>query len=185
MSDWKTLTSALIAKWQLCDGDGREHVPYGVFTWAANCYGHVCFDTHHRLGRKVHFMTMSALRAAVLEHCHERPIGARLHADAVANTGYGFLISPYEVASVTSASIEPYSPPPGDVDKQAVWIVRHHLARSGYVSKNASNDQQISGIDLLFYGKDDYSMEVKCRKDDKNFPKLFIQISETNTAEAR
>lgn len=173
-------TRGQIARHKLKDAAGTEHRPYGVMTWSARTYAHVCLDDHGDLGRQIHFFEMDALRWKAFTLLNAaRPLYGTLPGSKVKNTGAGFQVMPRD----DGIKIAPFDVRAGEISERAVRIVSNYLAAEGREHRGATRDEQLRGIDIVVLDGTGETIEVKAR--DRAFDRIFVQISETNPEKLR
>lgn len=158
----------------LKDGNGTVHEPYGVMTWKASHYVHVCLDDHPFIGRRIHILPMAEVRSKVYEYakCMEPTYGT-LPKSLCEKTGAGFkmgvrddgifLLKEYKGKNISDLAVDAFC---------------DYLISINRPFRRTSRHEQLSGMDIIALDGSNESYEIKSR--DRSFEHVFVQISETN-----
>lgn len=186
--DGKAISELLVKRFGLCDSRGSPHVASGLLTSIADVLVFVAYDDHEDVGRRIHFFSMPKVRGYIAKCIAwgEAPIAGSRSGVGVRNTGYG-----YNVAPVTLDGVDI---PLTSSNQEAEDVVEERLSVTCKYRK-ATHQEQIVGVDFVVFdacqdevlaafwdGMRDLKLEVKSRGSTKAYPKIFLQVSETNPA---
>lgn len=173
------VTKRWILRWDVRDGGGRLHAPYGVLTSDSTWWATVAFDDNAGLGRRIWYVPTTWLKTTVLARMArgEPPVVAGEY-----KTGSGYLFDPRACVDVID---EPFvTGSRRDDDAYAVSLVianmEHRDRRYGrqvLSCRRADVDEQLRGIDVV---RLPHLIEVKSRRRHQNWNQFFVQIGETN-----